>query len=746
MADQMDLESDGPRGIKRTAQEAGLPPEAPRRIKALDQDVVNKIAAGEIIVAPMHALKEMLENSIDAGSTSIEILVKEGGLKLLQITDNGHGIEKDDLPILCERFTTSKLKNFEDLMAIGTYGFRGEALASISHIAHLKVTTKTANSSCAWQAHYSSGKLIPAKPGQSSDPKACAGRRGTQITVEDLFYNIPNRRRAFRSPSEEYAKVLEVITRYAVHREGIAFSIKKHGETSTGFSVASAATKLDRIRQAYGALIAKELVDFAIEDPKWGFKASGYATNANYSVKRTTLLLFINNRSVDSSAIKKAVEQTYQLFLPKGGHPFIYLSLDIEPTRVDVNVHPTKREVHFLNEDEIIEVVCSDIRERLAKVDTSRTFKTQTLLPGLSPMTPINMKSTGLTDSPSTSGSVPRNKSSTKKPYENNLIRTDSQMRKITSMLPPALTPGASIDESSGSADGIIYTATDREPIQIRLSSVKKLRADVRESMHNNLTEVFASLTYVGLVDSRRRLAAVQSGVNLYLVDYGMTAHEFFYQVGLTDFGNFGLIQLQPAPRLQDLLEVAAQHYIDTESDCANLDKDEVVQKVYDQLMNRKQMISEYFSIEISDDGLVEAIPLLLKGYLPSMAKLPTFLLRLGPFVNWTEEEDCFRTFLRELASFYVPEQLPEPSSAPPTNMEAEDMDLEDPSNEDQQTGTPSNDIDASIENRRKEVVYALEHVLFPAFRSRILATEAMVKGVVEVANLKGLYRVFERC
>ena len=156
----------------------------------------------------MHALKELIENAVDAGSTTIEVLIKEGGLKLLQITDNGHGIDvglcfiecspqncesvpedvtdnnqRDDLPILCERFTTSKLKEFEDLTSIGTYGFRGEALASISHIAHLTVTTKTAGSSCAWRAHYGDGKLIPAKPGQSSAPKATAGRGGTQITV-----------------------------------------------------------------------------------------------------------------------------------------------------------------------------------------------------------------------------------------------------------------------------------------------------------------------------------------------------------------------------------------------------------------------------------------------------------------------------------------------------------------------------------------------------------------------------------
>lgn len=154
-------------------------------------------------MAPMHALKELIENAVDAGSTSIEVLIKDGGLKLLQITDNGHGIDvswlaldspidmdnvtdsfqRDDLPILCERFTTSKLKEFEDLSSIGTYGFRGEALASISHIAHLTVTTKTAGSSCAWRAHYADGKLVPAKPGQNAAPKATAGRGGTQITV-----------------------------------------------------------------------------------------------------------------------------------------------------------------------------------------------------------------------------------------------------------------------------------------------------------------------------------------------------------------------------------------------------------------------------------------------------------------------------------------------------------------------------------------------------------------------------------
>ena len=717
----------------------------------------------------MHALKELLENSIDAGSTSIEILVKDGGLKLLQITDNGHGIEvsvilpdatppltiiqRDDLPILCERFTTSKLKNFEDLMSIGTYGFRGEALASISHIAHLRVTTRTGNSSCAWQAHYQDGKLAPPKPGLSPEPKASAGRPGTQITVEDLFYNIPNRRRAFRSPSEEYAKVLDVITRYAVHREGVAFSIKKHGESGTGFSVAAAATKIDRIKQAYGGGIAKEIMSFDTEDARWGFKASGYATNANYSTKRTVLLIFINDRSVESSAVKKAIEQTYQLFLPKGGHPFVYLSLDIEPDRVDVNVHPTKREVHFLNEDEIIELVCANIRENLAKVDTSRTFKTQSLLPGVIPMTPLNQRTLTGDATPPEDDSGSRKTSTTKKPYENNLIRTDSKMRKITSMLPPALVNSTSQDDSP-TTNGIQYTTTDREQVQVRLTSVKSLRAQVRESMHNGLTEVLASLTYVGVVDSNRRLAAIQSGVKLYLVDYGMTCNEFFYQVGLTDFANFGLIQLQPAPLLKDLLDIAVEYQLEVDASCAGLEKDQIVERVYKQILKSKAMLTEYFSIHISDDGHLEAITLLLKGYMPCMAKLPTFLLRLGPFVDWTEEEGCFRTVLKELASFYVPEVLPPPKpnvdkgkrKEKEVDEEMQEIDATQAPTDDNAGNTELDPEEEAIEKRRREIEHTLEHVLFPAVRSRIVATEAMLKGVVEVANLKGLYRVFERC
>lgn len=745
----VDLASSSPRGTKRKAEEQPQAPyTAPRRIRQLSEDVVNKIAAGEIIVAPVHALKELIENAVDAGSTALDVVVKDGGLKLLQISDNGCGINREDMAILCERFTTSKLKAFEDLQSIGTYGFRGEALASISHIAHLSVTTRTKESSCAWKAHYSDGKPAPPKPGQAAEPKAIAGKPGTQIVVEDLFYNIPTRRRAFRSPSEEYAKILDLVGRYSVHCEDVGFTCKKHGESSLGLSVSARATTVDRIRQVHGSAVANELVEIKCASDRWGFSAAGWVSNANYSVKRTSLLLFINHRSVESTPIKKAVEKTYAAFLPKGGHAFIYLSLQIDPKRVDVNVHPTKREVRFLNEEEIIDMVCDEIRLCLGRVDTSRTFMMQTLLPGSKvPLIRPAAVEEHEDDSPNRgSESTQRHtvpKPGSHRPYENNLVRVDAKSRKITTMLRPSMSRDPTLpdaDQPDPWAEEMQYEYSDREQTLCRLTSVKELRAEVREVMHNELSDVFASHTFVGIVDENRRIAAIQGGVKLFLIDYGMVANEYFYQLGLTDFGNFGCIRLNPPLSLQELLEIAATHERTHSADADDVDWHEVVTLVMQQLVSSRDMLGEYFSLDVSAEGELLSLPLLMKGYLPNMAKLPRFLLRLGPHVDWNNEKACFHTFLRELASFYVPESLP-PAPVPAAKLTGA-----------QDGGGPVADTaveeaeDPDIAGRRRQLNHALENIIFPAFKTRMVATKGLLKGVVEVANLKGLYRVFERC
>lgn len=539
-----------------------------------------------------------------------------------------------------------------------------------------------------------------------------------------------------------------------MHCTGVAFSCKKHGDSNVGISTPSNATTVDRIRQIHGSAVANELIEFGVSDEKWGFKASGWTSNANYNVKRTTILLFINHRAVESSAIKKAIEQTYSTFLPKGGHPFIYLSLDIDPQRVDVNVHPTKREVNFLNEDEIIESVCNEIRVKLAKVDTSRTFMTQSLLPAarvsLASATPTKGKDTcSAADSDRRST---QKASTTQRPYENNLVRTDSKMRKITSMLRPNHTVSATDNASDQPApEDMDYQYSDREPIHCRLISVKELRAEVRSAMHNNLTEVFASHSFVGIVDERRRIAAIQAGVKLFLVDYGMISNEYFYQLGLTDFGNFGSIRFKPPLNLHDLLEVAVTHEwkaTSTSTDAPPFDWTEVPTLVTKQLLERRDMLNEYFSLDIAADGTLHGIPLLVKGYTPSLAKLPRFLMRLGPYVNWTEERACFKTFLAELASFYVPEQLPPPPSPQvKEGSNVADVNMDEPGQEqrpEERDGTGKEDPE--IAARRTYLHRTIENVLFPAFRARLVATKGLLRGVVEVADLKGLYRVFERC
>lgn len=494
------------------------------------------------------------------------------------------------------------------------------------------------------------------------------------------------------------------------------------------------------------------------------------------------LLLFINHRSVESSSLKKAVEQTYATFLPKGGHPFVYINLEIDPQRVDVNVHPTKREVNFLNEDEIIEEICSSIRVKLSEVDTSRTFLTQSLLPGSSKSTLSNpaFKPPSFQQKPSSSSSL------SGKPGENALVRTDSSARKITSMLPPAANSGLSSSDQLPNADSYIFSP--RVPTNCRLTTIKELRASVRDAMHAALTEVFASHTYVGLVDPTRRIVAMQGGVKLFLVDYGMICNEYFYQLGLTDFGNFGRIQFEPPLDVKSLVALAVkterrEHQAsDSGDDGEVMDWEQVPELVTGQLIQRREMLLEYFSMEISPDGALFSIPLLLKGYSPSLAKLPRFLMRLGPCVDWNEEKACFDTFLRELAAFYTVEQLPSfddtdnENNADDARSSAATKIATDHGRDDEQPEPEHNNNDNNnnfskdsnrsqaaaaatgmkttdeagntneIKVRAKEVRWALEHVLFPAFRARLVATKALLHGVVEVADLKGLYRVFERC
>ena len=359
---------------------------------------------------------------------------------ILNLKDNGHGIRSSELGIVCERFTTSKLRHFEDLKEMNTFGFRGEALASITHVAKVHITSKTAGAPCAYRAHYLDGKMVhppgsaTSASGANPQPKPCAGVVGTTIVAEDLFYNMPTRAQAFKSPSEQHAKVLEVVTRYAIHNgdKGVGFTVKRHGEAAADFHTPSQAPSLSSsssgaapvdgvlapggtlaaIRVAYGAAVARELLPFtcgggrsldasnraegqdgpatsdasgenAEAPPDYGFTAKGYVTNANYSAKKPAFIVFINDRLVEANAVKRAVEIVYKDLLPTHSHPFVYLSLKLPPKCVDVNVHPTKKEVHFLHEDRLLGALHGALAACLRDANASRSFVVASLQPSL---------------------------------------------------------------------------------------------------------------------------------------------------------------------------------------------------------------------------------------------------------------------------------------------------------------------------------------------------------------------------
>ncbi|CAH8488072.1 unnamed protein product [Schistosoma turkestanicum] len=390
----------------------------PQIIKRLPKEVVNRIAAGEVIQRPVNAIKELLENSIDAGSTMIKITVKDGGLKLIQVQDNGCGIHQADLPILCERFTTSKLKEFSDLSKISTFGFRGEALSSLSHVALVTVTTRTANQSCAYKVKYHAGVA-------ESKPVPCAGNPGTTIVAENLFYNVPIRKSALKNGREELSKVIDVVAQYAIHyAQQCGFHL--HSESATGKSsieqdlrTSAGWSRMDAVRAVIGLSMEQNLISFtssqcsssestrlAIE--RYGLRYEGLLTapnqvssGVNPSLKFN---LFINNRLVNCTSIKRIVECAYSSVISrtlswnsmdqerqrvinkKSTHSnimfksstchslYVYLNIQLPAHTLDVNVHPTKAEVNFLHEDEIVNGLQDAIEHALLSSAQIRTF------------------------------------------------------------------------------------------------------------------------------------------------------------------------------------------------------------------------------------------------------------------------------------------------------------------------------------------------------------------------------------
>ncbi|XP_071450972.1 DNA mismatch repair protein Mlh1 [Hetaerina americana] len=730
----------------------------PNPIRKLDPTVVNRIAAGEVIQRPANALKEMLENSLDANATNIQISAKNGGMKLLQIVDNGSGIRKEDLEIVCERFTTSKLRKFEDLTSIATYGFRGEGLASISHVAHLTIITKTGDSQCAFKVSYLDGKM-------KAPPKPCAGNQGTQIIVEDLFYNLGTRRKALKTTYEEYAKIADVVGSYAVHNSKVGFSLKKIGESSACIRTQPNSSCVDNICSIFGNSVSRELLDLEMKNDQLCFKIHGQITNANYSTRKLIFLLFINNRLVDSVGIRKIVDQAYSNYLPKGGHPFIYLSLEINPNNVDVNVHPTKHEVHFLHEEEITEKIREAIEMRLLNCNTSRVFYTQARLP-----TVLKPPSSITKDTESRKPSEDRS-AGPSEVAPSRMVRTDSSQQKMQKFLSSESASQSPARDKKASESHSEATEGDKEQDkgrdlgekksgwkEVNLYSILTLRKAIEDSCHSGLRGLLKDHSFVGCVS--RDKALVQHHTSLYLCNTSKLCEELFYQIMMYQFGNFGMIKFSEPVPLYDLGLMAIQSKSSgwTEADGSQTSLAEFISCF---LSSKSAMLLDYFSISIDPDGaLLQGIPILIDGFFPRMEDLPLWVLRLATEVEWGEEKMCFETLCRETAKFYA---LNFASHLPDNDSDNEDDDGDESGDPEKRNGSDGESQSAGGEVRDERSIaqdertsggrsktwrHIVEHDIYSSLRKTLLPPKHFSKDgtVLQVAHLPDLYKVFERC
>jgi DNA mismatch repair protein MutL len=337
------------------------------RIQPLTPTLINQIAAGEVVERPASVLKELLENAVDAGSTRIDVEVARGGSDLIQVVDNGRGIEADDLPLAFTSHATSKLRSVEDLFHIGTLGFRGEALASIGSIAQVSLQSRT--------AHQPSGAAITCHGGQLSAVLPWNGTPGTRIEVRHLFYNTPARRKFLKGVGTEMGHISEVFTRLALAQLDVHLTLRHNGKLL--YDVPAAMGLLDRIGLFFGAEMQNAL--YLVEAQAGSVALGGYIGDPSCDRGNSqTQYLFLNGRWVRDRGLFQAVQDAYRGLLMTGRYPVAFLFLEVPPEEVDVNVHPTKAEVRFRNKESLYQLVQQAVFQRLQAVDLTARMQLTT--------------------------------------------------------------------------------------------------------------------------------------------------------------------------------------------------------------------------------------------------------------------------------------------------------------------------------------------------------------------------------
>ena len=321
-------------------------------IKLLSEDTIQKIAAGEVVENPYSVIKELVENSIDSGATSIKVEIKNAGKKEIMISDNGCGIEENDIELAFTKHATSKLNNFEDIYSILSYGFRGEALASISAISKVDINTRTKNTEYGIHCFLENNKIIR-KNKIGMNP-------GTTIYIRDLFYNVPIRKKFLKSDAYENSIITTLMNSFALSNQNISFKFIK--DSKIVFETSGKDKLIDNIKYIFKDDLYKNLIAVDIDDSD--YKIYGFISNNHfYKGSRNSQFLFVNGRYIFDEKIRNIIEKSISTLIPKGKFPAFILFIEVKPNLIDINVHPNKRKIKFIFEDKLINLLNNNITD-----------------------------------------------------------------------------------------------------------------------------------------------------------------------------------------------------------------------------------------------------------------------------------------------------------------------------------------------------------------------------------------------
>jgi DNA mismatch repair protein MutL len=359
----------------------------PRRIQLLSQRLSNQIAAGEVVERPASVVKELLENSLDAGADRIDIELEQGGVKLVRIRDNGSGVDKDDLPLALSRHATSKISTLDDLERIVSLGFRGEALASISSVSRLNMTSRRHDADKAWQVE-TEGRDMASTVSPAAHPP------GTSVEVRDLFFNTPARRKFLRTEQTEFQRIEDMVKRVALSRFDVQFTVQHNQRVVHRFDRAQTLQERQRrVAQICGPAFIDNALFIELESN--GMRLWGWVALPTFSRSQPDLqYFFVNGRVIRDKLVSHALKQAYRDVLFHGRHPAFVLYLELDPAVVDVNVHPTKHEVRFRDGRLVHDFLFSALHRALADVRPSSATAG-----GISGASPQQPSSDGQSDS-----------------------------------------------------------------------------------------------------------------------------------------------------------------------------------------------------------------------------------------------------------------------------------------------------------------------------------------------------------